>query len=92
MFFLHVKVIIYLDVSGKIPYYTMPPVRNQGEPSEARIVSEFSKEFNVDEVYNSESFIGSLKSADDFNPVEVPSSCPLNFDEKMLEVCYLAQF
>lgn len=65
----------------------MPPVRNQGEPAEAKIVSEFAKEFNIDGVYNSESFIGSLKSVDDFNPVEVPSSCPLNFDETMLEVC-----
>ena len=77
-----------MHVSGKIPYYTMPPVRNQGELTEAKIVTEFSKEFNIDEVYNSESsFIGSLKSADDFNPVEVPSTCPLNLDETMLEVC-----
>ena len=51
-----------MNVSGKIPYYTMPPVRNQEEPSEAKIVSEFAKEFDIDEVYNSESsFIGSLK-------------------------------
>ena len=64
----------------------MPPVGNQEETSEAKIVSEFAKEFNVDEVYNSESsFIGSLKFDDDFNPVEVPSSGPLNFDENMLE-------
>lgn len=67
----------------------MPPVRVQEEPSEARIVSEFGKEFNVDEVYNTESsFIGSLKSAVDFNPVEVPSSCPVSFDEAMFEVCH----
>lgn len=79
---------VYLHVSGKIPYYTMPPVRDQGEPSEAKIVSEFSKEFNIDEVYNSESsFIGSLKPAGDFDPVEVPSSCPLTLDETMFEVC-----
>ena len=77
-----------MHVSGKIPYYTMPPVRNQGELTEAKIVTEFSKEFNIDEVYNGESsFIGSLKSADDFNPVEVPSTCPLNLDETILEVC-----
>lgn len=64
----------------------MPPSRNQG-PSEARIVSELGKEFNIDEVYKSESsFIGSLKSVDDFNPVEVSPSCPLHFDETMLEV------
>lgn len=73
---------------GKISYYTMPPTRNDGQPSEAKIVSEFGKEFNVDEVYGSESsFIGSLKCVNDFNPVEVPSNSPLNFDDKMLEVC-----
>ncbi|QCE10907.1 nuclear GTP-binding protein [Vigna unguiculata] len=71
---------------GKIQYYTMPPNRDQGEPSEAKIVSEFAKEFNVDEVYNNESsYIGSLKSVDDFNVVEVPSSHPLNLTEMMLE-------
>lgn len=65
----------------------MPPVRDQGEPSEAKIVSEFSKEFNIDEVYNSEtSFIGTLKSTVDLDPVEVPSSCPVVFDETMIEV------
>ncbi|EXC24184.1 Guanine nucleotide-binding protein-like 3-like protein [Morus notabilis] len=71
---------------GKIPYYTMPPVRTQDEPSEARIVSELSKEFNIDEVYCGESsFIGSLKSVDDFQPVEVPPSQPFKFDEDMVE-------
>ncbi|CAH9081055.1 unnamed protein product [Cuscuta europaea] len=71
---------------GKIPYYTMPPVRNDVEHSEIRIVSELGKEFNVDEVYGSESsFIGSLKSVNEFHPVEVPSNCPVNFDESMLE-------
>lgn len=65
----------------------MPPVRTQDEPSEARIVSELSKEFNIDEVYSGESsFIGSLKSVDDFQPVEVPSSQPFKFDEDMVEV------
>lgn len=71
----------------------MPPSRNSGEPSEAKIVSELGKEFNVDEVYGTESsFIGSLKSATDFNPVEIPSNGPVNFDEKMLEVCALLEF
>lgn len=66
----------------------MPPARDQGIPSEARIVSELGKEFNVNEVYKNESsFIGSLKSVDDFQPVEVLPCCPLNFDEAMLEVC-----
>lgn len=66
----------------------MPPVRNQEEPSEANIVSQLGKVFNIDEVYNAESsFIGSLKSVSDFHPVEVPPSCPLNFDEDIVEVC-----
>lgn len=80
------RIVLHDWNEGKIPYYTMPPARNQGEPSEAKIVSELGKEFNIDEVYNGESsFIGSLKSADDYNPVEVPPSCPLNFDEKLIE-------
>ena len=54
-------------------------------------MSEFGKEFDIDEVYKSESsFIGSLASAEDFRHVEVPPGSPLNFDEKMLEeVCFL---
>ncbi|CAK7349360.1 unnamed protein product [Dovyalis caffra] len=80
------RIVLHDWNEGKIPYYTLPPARNQNEPSEARIVSEFGKEFNIDEVYNGESsFIGSLKSVDDFNHVEVPPGCPLNFDEKMIE-------
>lgn len=68
----------------------MPPARSQEEPSEAKIVSKLGKELNIDEVYNGESsFIGSLKSVDDFHPVEVPSNCPLKFDEDMEEVCDL---
>lgn len=70
----------------------MPPTRNAEEPSEAKVVTELGKEFNVDEVYGAESsFIGSLKSVNDFNPVEVPSSIPLNFDMTMLEVCILSK-
>ncbi|CAK9321980.1 unnamed protein product [Citrullus colocynthis] len=80
------RIVLHDWNEGKIPYYTIPPVRNQVEPSEARIVSELGKEFDIDAVYSGESsFIGSLKSVDDFNPVEVPPSCPLNFDESMLE-------
>ncbi|KAF2284506.1 hypothetical protein GH714_025909 [Hevea brasiliensis] len=80
------RVVLHDWNEGKIPYYTMPPTRNQDEPSEAKIVSELGKEFNVDEVYSGESsFIGSLKSVNDFHPVEVPPSCPINIDESMLE-------
>ncbi|KAL1565180.1 Guanine nucleotide-binding protein-like nsn1 [Salvia divinorum] len=80
------RIILHDWNEGKIPYYTMPPKRNADEPSEARIVTELGKEFNADEVYGSETtFIGSLKSMNDFNPVEVPSNSPLNFDMAMLE-------
>lgn len=69
----------------------MPPSRNDGEPLEARIVTELGKEFNVDEVYNSEtSFIGSLKTIEDLHTVEVPPSCPIYFDEVLVEVCDLS--
>ncbi|KDP26401.1 hypothetical protein JCGZ_17559 [Jatropha curcas] len=80
------RIVLHDWNEGKIPYYTMPPIRNREEPSEARIVSELGKEFNVDEVYSGESsFIGSLKSVNDYNPVEVPPSCPINFDESMIQ-------
>ncbi|XP_021857718.2 guanine nucleotide-binding protein-like NSN1 [Spinacia oleracea] len=82
------RIVLHDWNEGKIPYYTMPPLRNQGEvpDSETKIVSELGKEFNIDEVYGTEStFIGSLKSVDDFQPVEVPPNCPLNFDKQMLE-------
>ncbi|KAK6937662.1 GTP binding domain [Dillenia turbinata] len=80
------RIILHDWNEGKIPYYTMPPSRNQDEPSETKIVSELGKEFNIDEVYGTESsFIGSLKSLDDFQPVEVPPNNPLNFDEQMIE-------
>ncbi|XP_008235500.1 PREDICTED: guanine nucleotide-binding protein-like NSN1 [Prunus mume] len=80
------RIVLHDWNEGKIPYYTMPPVRNQEEPSEANIVSQLGKVFNIDEVYNAESsFIGSLKSVSDFHPVEVPPSCALNFDEDIVE-------
>ncbi|KAK4747187.1 hypothetical protein SAY87_026224 [Trapa incisa] len=80
------RIVLHDWNEGKIPYYTMPPVRKSEEASEAMIVSEFGKEFNIDDVYNGESsFIGSLKTENDFNPVEISPSCPINFDENMLE-------
>ncbi|KAF6157995.1 hypothetical protein GIB67_008124 [Kingdonia uniflora] len=80
------RIVLHDWNEGKIPYYTMPPTRNPGKTFEAAIVSELGKEFNVDEVYTGESsFIGSLVSVEDVNHVELPPSCPLNFDEKMIE-------
>lgn len=67
----------------------MPPTRNGGDAGmDSKIVSELGKEFNADEIYDTESsYIGSLKSVNDFNPVEIPPSVPLAFDQSMLEVC-----
>ncbi|EEF41261.1 guanine nucleotide-binding protein-like NSN1 [Ricinus communis] len=80
------RIVLHDWNEGKIAYYTMPPTRNQEEPSESKIVSELGKEFNIDEVYTGEtSFIGSLKSVNDFDPVEVPPSCPISFNESMIE-------
>nr|GEW63335.1 guanine nucleotide-binding protein-like NSN1 [Tanacetum cinerariifolium] len=71
---------------GKIQYYTMPPTRNEGEAMESSIVSELGKEFNVDEVYGTESsYIGSLKTLNELNPVEIPPSDPFAFDQSILE-------
>ncbi|KAK1302899.1 hypothetical protein QJS10_CPB12g00233 [Acorus calamus] len=80
------RIVLHDWNEGKIPYYTFPPDRNQGVTFEAAIVSELAKEFNVDEVYKTESsFIGSLTSVEEFKHVEVPPGVPLNFDEQMLE-------
>ncbi|XP_071720321.1 guanine nucleotide-binding protein-like NSN1 [Rutidosis leptorrhynchoides] len=71
---------------GKITYYTMPPVRNEGEVMEAKFVSKLGNEFNVNEVYGTESsYIGSLKSANELNPVVIPPMVPVALDESMLK-------
>ncbi|KAK1326556.1 hypothetical protein QJS10_CPA01g01343 [Acorus calamus] len=55
------RIVLHDWNEGKIPYYTFPPDRNQGETFEAAIVSELAKEFNVDEVYKTESsLLGAL--------------------------------
>ncbi|GJY42630.1 hypothetical protein Tco_0430843 [Tanacetum coccineum] len=72
--------------SGKIPYYTMPPVRNDEDLMEETIVSKLGKEFKVDEVYGIDSsIIGSLKSIDDFNSITVMTGAPVVFDETMVK-------
>ncbi|KAJ6833576.1 guanine nucleotide-binding protein-like NSN1 [Iris pallida] len=79
------RIVLHDWNEGKIPYYTLPPNREQVD-LETTIVSEFGKEFNIDEVYKTESsFIGGLSSVEDFRHVEVPPGNPLNFDEQMLE-------
>ncbi|KAK1408567.1 hypothetical protein QVD17_40452 [Tagetes erecta] len=80
------RIVLHDWNEGKIPFYTMPPTRNDGEVMEANIVTQLGKEFNVDEVYGTDSsIIGSLKSVDDFNSVTVMTDNPVAFDETMLE-------
>ncbi|KAJ0783318.1 putative GTP-binding protein, orthogonal bundle domain superfamily [Helianthus annuus] len=80
------RIVLHDWNEGKIEYYTMPPTRNEGENTKAKIVSELGKEFNVDEIYGTESsYIGSLKSVNDFTPVEIPPSAPLALDQSMLK-------
>ncbi|XP_076883240.1 guanine nucleotide-binding protein-like NSN1 [Bidens hawaiensis] len=80
------RIVLHDWNEGKIPFYTMPPTRNNGEVMEAYIVSELGKEFNVDEVYGTDSsIIGSLKSVDDFNSATIVPDIPVAFDETMLE-------
>ncbi|XP_047316067.1 guanine nucleotide-binding protein-like NSN1 [Impatiens glandulifera] len=79
------RIVLHDWNEGKIPYYTMPPIRNQEEPSEAKIVTELGKEFQIDEVYSGESsFIGSLRSVNDVDHVVEVPNCPLNFDNQLL--------
>ncbi|CAA0381624.1 unnamed protein product [Arabidopsis thaliana] len=80
------RIVLHDWNEGKIPYYTMPPKRDQGGHAESKIVTELAKDFNIDEVYSGESsFIGSLKTVNEFSPVIIPSNGPLNFDETMIE-------
>ncbi|KAG0460096.1 hypothetical protein HPP92_023224 [Vanilla planifolia] len=80
------RIVLHDWNEGKIPYYTLPPKRNQEVILDSTIVPELGKEFNVDEVYKAESsYIGSLASVEDFHHVEVAPGVPLNFDEQMLE-------
>lgn len=80
------RIVLHDWNEGRIPYYTLPPTRDGGEPMQAKIISDLGKKFNVDEVYATESsFIENLKSAEDFQLVEVPANGPLTFDEKLFE-------
>lgn len=79
------RIVLHDWNEGKIPYYTLPPTRDVVD-LETKIISEFGKEFDINEIYKTESsFIGSLASVEDFRHVEVAPSSPPNFDEQMLE-------
>ncbi|XP_003558915.1 guanine nucleotide-binding protein-like NSN1 isoform X1 [Brachypodium distachyon] len=80
------KIVLHDWNEGKIPYYTLPPKRDAVEDSDAVIISEDGKEFNVDEIYKAESsYISGLKSILDFSHIEIPSNAPPEIDEEMLE-------
>ncbi|KAL6893495.1 hypothetical protein ACP4OV_007593 [Aristida adscensionis] len=82
------RIVLHDWNEGKIPYYTLPPKRDAGQEqdSETIIISEAGKEFNIDEIYKAESsYIGGLKSIEDFHHIEIPPSAPPGIDEKMLE-------
>ncbi|CAM0955814.1 unnamed protein product [Alopecurus aequalis] len=80
------KIVLHDWNEGKVPYYTLPPKRAAVEDANAVIISEDGREFNVDEIYKSESsFINGLRSMEDFSHIEIPSNAPPEIDEEMLE-------
>eukprot|EP00250_Pteridium_aquilinum_P014660 c22126_g1_i1 orf=370-2133(-) len=75
---------------GKIPHYSTPPVRPQHEQLDTAIVSAFSKEFNIEDVYRDESstVIASLPPLVESVHVELPANAPVSMeipDSKMEE-------
>lgn len=81
---------LILFLLGKIPYFTLPPKRDAVEDSDAVIISEDGKEFNIDEIYKAESsYIGGLKSIEEFHHIEIPPNAPPGIDEEMVEVMIL---
>ncbi|KAG8052346.1 hypothetical protein GUJ93_ZPchr0001g31101 [Zizania palustris] len=80
------KIVLHDWNEGKIPYYTLPPKRAAVEDSDAVIISETGKEFNVDEIYKAESsYISGLKSLEEFSHIEIPPNAPPQIDEEMLQ-------
>ncbi|KQK16975.1 guanine nucleotide-binding protein-like NSN1 isoform X1 [Brachypodium distachyon] len=80
------KIVLHDWNEGKIPYYTLPPKRDAVEDSDAVLISQDGKEFNVDEIYKAESsYISGLKSMLDFSHTEIPSNAPPEINEEMLE-------
>ncbi|CAD6213538.1 unnamed protein product [Miscanthus lutarioriparius] len=80
------RIVLHDWNEGKIPYFTLPPKRDAGEDSDAVIITENGKEFNIDEIYKAESsYIGGLKSIEEFRHIEIPPNAPPGIDEEMLE-------
>ncbi|XP_066155961.1 guanine nucleotide-binding protein-like 3 homolog [Euwallacea fornicatus] len=68
--------------SGKIPYYTVPPQENH-ESSSYQIVSEFGKEFELENYDKMETdLLNKIKFLDDKQkPIQLESSGPVDADE-----------
>lgn len=66
----------------------MPPQRDAGQQLESAIVSEWGKEFNVDEVFERErsAVISGLQTLQDAPHMEMPGSRPPTMDVDMLQV------
>ncbi|XP_006644180.1 guanine nucleotide-binding protein-like NSN1 [Oryza brachyantha] len=80
------RIVLHDWNEGKIPYYTSPPKRDAVDDSDAVIISETGKEFNISEIYKAESsYINGLKSLEEFSHIEIPSNAPPQIDEEMLE-------
>ncbi|TVU45869.1 hypothetical protein EJB05_05375, partial [Eragrostis curvula] len=80
------RIVLHDWNEGKIPYYTLPPKRDAVEESDAVIILEAGKEFNIEEIYKAESsYIGGLKSIEDFHHIEIPPNAPPEIDEEMIE-------
>ncbi|KAK3260029.1 hypothetical protein CYMTET_31000 [Cymbomonas tetramitiformis] len=75
--------------SGKIPYYTNPPVRANEFAGEAAIVSSWGPEFNAHEVFKNEAsaVIGGLPSMNDEGSmfIETPSAGNSRMDPAVFE-------
>ncbi|KAJ7537232.1 hypothetical protein O6H91_12G104000 [Diphasiastrum complanatum] len=76
------RVVLHDWNEGKIPHYSLPPIREASQCSEAAIVADWGKEFVVDEVYKDEqsAVIAGLSSLLDGSHTEIPSGAPMTLD------------
>ncbi|GLJ31122.1 hypothetical protein SUGI_0623190 [Cryptomeria japonica] len=78
------RIVLHDWNEGKIPYYTLPPTRNEGEHLESAIVSSLGNEFDLDEFYKQESdMISNLHPMIDGDHVEIAANSPLHMDVQL---------
>ncbi|GLJ21658.1 hypothetical protein SUGI_0403390 [Cryptomeria japonica] len=78
------RIVLHDWNEGKIPYYTLPPTRNEGEHLDSAIVSSWGKEFDLDEFYKQESdMISNLHPMIDGGHVEIAHNSPLHMDVQL---------